>query len=1023
MRFELCLAGLLLSGTTWALDSHLSLQQLNHRSWTAAHGAPGSIEVIAQTADGLLWLGSRTGLFRFDGMQFVRYTGPAAQPFESTDISALAAWDDSGLWIGFRFGGIAVLKDGNVTSYGEREGLPSGTVKSIVRDHDGVVWAATRGGLARLVGSRWELVPLDPSEPRSPALAALVDGAGTLWVMTIGRVLALPRHESRFREIAKRPATVYVADMPLAVGPDDKVWAAPGDKGLMVMNAAVGAEPLSTPAFPELEAGGLLFDREGNLWLANRAIQRFIPAQATQSIDTFTESNGLSGVPFSLLEDREGNIWVTTSGGLDRFSHSNIARVQLPQNASWPALAAGEAGSIWLAYTTTSTNGGIAQIRNSAVSAPRYAGQFTCAYRDRDGSIWFAGATSLAHLVGTQIHTTPAPDEALNSEVQAMARDSTGAMWMSIAGAGLFRQSNGRWTPYGDLAALPRMPAIVATADESGVMWFGYTKNRIARVAGSSVQIIGVTEGLKVGNVTAVQVRGRDVWIGGELGLAHFDGTRVSTITAASAEPFTGISGIVATSKGDLWLNGNDGVAHVKAADLARAIQDSTYRVPIESFTHLDGVPGPATQVRPLPSAIEGTDGRLWFTSFAGVFSIDPTRIRRNSVPPPVTIHSVSAGTTQYSLAPAALHLPVHTTNLQIQFSAGSLTIPERVQFRCKLDGFDKEWQDAGNRREAFYTNLWPGRYTFRVIAANNDGVWNDVGASQALTIKPAFYQTKWFFALCTLMGLTLLHSLHQLRLKQVGAQVRGRLEERLAERVRIARELHDTLLQSIQGLILRFHAIAERVPQREPTREQMERALVRAEEALDEARNRVQNLRAAEDSTIELSLALAAAGEQLAQGHAVQFRVSVEGTPRTLHPIVREEALLIAREALTNALRHANARNVEAEVSYGTSEMHVRVRDDGAGIDAEVLNIGGRVGHWGLEGMRERTRKIRARLSIWSKPDAGTEIDLCVSAEVAYTTHRARRWWTGWPKAQPFAAMTVKIPRFGNKSADHEQH
>jgi signal transduction histidine kinase len=278
-------------------------------------------------------------------------------------------------------------------------------------------------------------------------------------------------------------------------------------------------------------------------------------------------------------------------------------------------------------------------------------------------------------------------------------------------------------------------------------------------------------------------------------------------------------------------------------------------------------------------------------------------------------------------------------------------------------------------------------------VAANNDGVWNNTGTSFDLFIRPAFYQTKWFYAACVLLLFALLHALHRVRLKTVRAEALGRLEARLAERERIARELHDTLLQSVQGLILRFHSVTERFPPHEPARQQMELALERAEKVLDEGRHRVKNLRASQSGVLMFSQALAAAGERLTQDHGARFQTSIEGVHRDLHPIVQEEALLIAQEALANAFRHAKARNIEAQIRYGADEMQVRIRDDGVGIDAAILSHG-RPGHWGLIGMRERATKMHAYLSISSETNSGTEVKLGIPADVAYRSRRegARR-------------------------------
>jgi signal transduction histidine kinase len=419
------------------------------------------------------------------------------------------------------------------------------------------------------------------------------------------------------------------------------------------------------------------------------------------------------------------------------------------------------------------------------------------------------------------------------------------------------------------------------------------------------------------------------------------------------------------------------------------------------------------------PSEVHGfaqtTDGTLRVGSTAGLFRFDGTRFVRypeaqdeplpareqlsgaTPLHPENLTNGSIGGVDAYFADREGNHLPIHATNLQIAYTAGSLTVPERVRFRYALEGSDRNWQDVGNRHEAVYTNPGPGRYTFRVIAANNDGVWNDTCTSIPFTIPPAFNQTKLFYTLCALLGLAALYALYKVRTRQLAAEVRGRLEARLAERERIARELHDTLLQGVQGLMLRFHTVASRISQRDPARALMEQALERADQVLGEGRDRVKELRATADNEADLPHALAAEGEQLALIHGAQFRTSVEGAHRDLHPIVRQEVLLITREALGNAFRHSGAQHIEAEISYAQAVLHVRIRDDGRGIDTDVLDAGGRPGHFGLLGMRERAEQIRAQLKIWSKPGAGTEIDVQVPASVAYrqSQNLSRRTWT----------------------------
>jgi signal transduction histidine kinase/ligand-binding sensor domain-containing protein len=1003
--------GLVLCGQAWPVSTDLTLQQLNHRSWSVVDGAPGGVEGFAQTSDGTLWVGTLQGLFRFDGLRFVSYPSPSQKPLQGNGISTLTASADGSLWIGFRFGGAAVLKGDHLVGYSERDGLPIGTVKHILVDQDGSVWLAALGGLARLNGSRWQRIVFDPTNPGAGALATLVDRAGTFWVMSEERVLARPAGSSSFREVVRRTDVGVPNEYSLSQGPNGSIWAASVVQGgaLVRLDAGTGMQTNASRWVPTAEATALMFDQDGNLWFGDRGVSR-IPAsllattldnkQVAEHAEAYTVAQGLTANARSLFEDREHNIWVGTPNGIDRFSQSNVIRI-IHANMNQPAaLLPIDKGGVLAVTNNLNHESVLLEIRDSIVAKEYPAPYITNAYRETNGAVWFGGPSGLMRFDNGRFETTPLPAAAAASRVPVLAivRDREGPLWISLAGKGLSRVIGDKWVLYGDLPALPRTHALIAAADTDGNLWFGYSGNRIARVDGTNVRIFGSAEGLDVGNVTAItpSQKKSNMWIGGDRGLFRFDGTRFTEIRGAAGISLAGIAGIIETATQDLWLNGVAGISHVTRQEIEHSKTDAAYGVQTETFNYLDGVPGPAVQVRPTPSAVEGTDGRLWFALQGGVVSIDPSHIKRNTLPPPVTIWSISSGGLEY--APLAMtRLPIHTNNVRIGYTAGSLTVPERIRFRYKLEGFDQAWQDAGDRREAAYTNLGPGRYTFRVIAANNDGVWNNSGASLLFTIAPAFYQTQWFHELCTAACLALLWMLYRLRIRQVSAQVRGRLQERVVERERIARELHDTLLQSVQGLVLRFRVAVTSLSNQDPVRSMMEHTLDRADEVLAEGRDRVKDLRSSSTSDLDLCRELATLGEELSKQQATPFGMTIEGSSRDLHPIVREEAMFIAREALTNAFRHASAQRIEAEVLYSNAELRVRIRDDGGGIDSAVMQQGGRPGHWGLLGMRERAAKIRATITIWSKAGVGTEIALSVPAHIAY--RRRRKIYMPWQR------------------------
>jgi len=443
-------------------------------------------------------------------------------------------------------------------------------------------------------------------------------------------------------------------------------------------------------------------------------------------------------------------------------------------------------------------------------------------------------------------------------------------------------------------------------------------------------------------------------------------------------------------SKGILWLGAQSGLHRF---DPQTASQPSGLRL-AERRSSESG------NVWPEPSIAESSDGRLWFATTKGIAWLDPAKFQenRNYLPPPVMISSIFSNGKTYT-GSKNLTLPAHTEELEIDYTALSLAIPERVLFRYMLDGVDKEWRDAGNRRQAFYTNLAPRNYRFRVVASNNSGVWNEEGAFLDFAIAPAYYQTWWFRLSCVVAFIGLLWALYRLRVQQVTAQVRQRLQGRADERERIARELHDSLLQSFQGLQLSLYSGVGLLPDRPDVakaKERLEGVINRADEAIKEGRDAIQGLRSSTTETNSLAASLSTLGEELACNQTNQnypaVDVRVEGAPRDLHPILRDDVFRIAGEALRNAFLHAQANRIEVDIRYGSERFRVRIRDDGKGIDSQIVTDKGRPGHWGLRGMQERAKLVGGNLGVWTKLDSGTEIELTVPASTAYAKSRAER-------------------------------
>lgn len=733
------------------------LGALDHTVWTIRDGAPAGTHVITQAADGVLWLGTMGGLYRFDGVRFERFEPRPPQTLPSLSIGQLLALPDSTLWIGFVFGGVSVLTHGQVVNYRVKDGIPLGALTALARDSVGDIWAATTTGLAHLHGGRWQRVGAESGYPASGMTSDLVvDRRGKLWAATSQGVFALARGESRFAHEGPpldKNGSGYGAPR---LSPDGSVWSISTTRGLVRLTDSAGNAVALRPAVAGLDTVfNMLVDHKGYAWMDTPAglMRVRLTTSARQSGMPLSPqkvpiaSGEVAGESF---EDRDGNVWVATANGIERFRETKLTPTLLPSPQIPPSVVAAADGAVWIGgYGAALLASG-----DRLISHPEGPVEISCAYRDFDGGLWFGGTAGMWHApptafpLDTRFTRVPLPKESGPGEVQAIARTLTGDLWVSIRGGrkiGVFRRRHGEWS----IAPLPsefsNQYARTVVADSAGRVWLGYTDNRLVSIDGDSVRVFTEREGLHVATVTTVVIRGTRTWIGGEFGVALLESGRIREITAV--EPFVGISGLVETEVGDLWLNGTSGVTHIAATEVRRAVRDSTYSVKSEQFDDHDGLVGRATLVRPVPTTVQGTDGRLWFTTERGLAWVDPRRIRRNLLPPPVQIRAVHVADKRYA-AVDRVTLPPRTTQLQIVYTALDLGMPDRVRFRYRLVGADTAWTEAGNRREAFYTNLRPGSYRFHVIAANEDGIWNESGAGVAIEIPPTFTQTRMFLLL-----------------------------------------------------------------------------------------------------------------------------------------------------------------------------------------------------------------------------------------------------------------------------------
>ena len=495
------------------------------------------------------------------------------------------------------------------------------------------------------------------------------------------------------------------------------------------------------------------------------------------------------------------------------------------------------------------------------------------------------------------------------------------------------------------------------------------------------------------------------LWAATQAGVSRLKDGRIATLTSRNGLPCDTIHWTMEDDDHSFWLYTACGLVRITRSEMDAWIADPNHRIETTVWDAADGVRLRSFAASEYgPRVAKGTDGKIWFLTGEGVQVVDPRHLAVNKLPPPVRIEQIVADRKIYwqnvpGVPVSNMRLPARTHDLQIDYTALSLVAPEKVHFKYKLEGQDSDWREVVNDRQVQYSNLAPGPYRFRVIACNNSGVWNEQGDTLEFSIAPAYYQTNWFRALCACLFLVLLWAAYQWRVRQLRHEFEMTLDARVGERTRIARELHDTLLQSAHGVLLRFQTVSQLLPER-PTeaKDKLDSAIEQTADFITEARDEVQGLRDSTTQTNDLALAISTLGEELAAdstGHRPAFRVAVEGQSRDLHPILRDEVYKIAAEALRNAFLHANAKQVEVEIRYDDERFRLRVRDDGKGIDAAVLSAQSREGHYGLPGMRERATLIGGKLTIWSEVDAGTEVELRLPADIAYVSARRGSWFS----------------------------
>jgi signal transduction histidine kinase/ligand-binding sensor domain-containing protein len=996
---------LLLAGTVHALDPDKRVTQYIHTAWRTQDGSlPAGMFSITQTSDGFLWFLSLPGdVYRFDGVRFLSRHTPA--DFSSSTIGSILADHAGGLWV--VADELIHLEGGAVTSHFAVNGT---AFQSISQDSDGSVWIATLRGsdlpFCHVTERSVRCFGKNDGIPISSVESVLADGRGGFW---LGGEAALVHWHGGVSETYRigAPKSSGGEIMGLALAPDGSLWVGIAEgEGLGLAHLKDGAvKPLITPVFDgsKLSVTSLIFDRDGNLWVGTDAKGLFRIDGDT--VEHYGHTEGLSGDSvWALFEDREGIVWAGTTNGIDSFRNSRVTTFSALQGLG-KDLAAGilasRDGTIWVA-----NNGSLDRIRNGTVSSIRRSNglpgsQVAAMLEDRAGNIWVGVDDGLYLFENGRFRRLPEPNHQPLGMVVGMTEDINGNVWAECASnpRKLVRIHDFRVREIFLPSQVP--PGHNLAQDPRGGIWIETRKGDITLFRNGILETTVPLD--KGGSSLHRQILAEadgSILVGTEDGLVGWRMGKVQRMTTKNGLPCDFVISFVQDKDKRWWLNTRCGVVEFSDSELQRWWANPDVMVQNRLYDTFDGA---QPNIGSFNQAAYSPDGRVWFASGVVVQVVDPSSLSQKAPQAQTYIESLVVDRKEFK-ATTNLKLPPNPRDLQIDYTSPTFSIPQKVNFRYRLDSYDRDWHEAGTRRQAFYTDLPPGKYSFRVIASNSDGVWNDNAAKLDFSVAPAYYQTNRFRALCACIFLALLWAAYQWRVRKLQRQFNMTLDARVGERTRIARDLHDTLLQSAHGVLLQFQTVSQLLPDRPmEAKEKLDNAIDQTADFITEARDEVQGLR---DSTLQgndLALAISTLGQELgtdSANHRPAFRVAVEGETRNLHPILRDEIYKIAAEALRNAFRHSRARQIEAEIRYDAEQFRLRVRDDGKGVDPAILSSQGSEGHFGLPGMRERATLIGGKLVVWSEVDAGTEVELRVPASTAYATAPRSSWFSRKAKA-----------------------
>jgi len=956
---------LLVAAPALALDPDKPLDRCSVQRWQVKDGLPGdSIRAFAQTGDGQLWIAALGGLARYDGIRFTRIEVPAEWVAATSDVAILVAAPDGSVWGGSSRHPPLQFRGSSLSLAGAREALSNDDLAfAMAEDARGPIWMAGTRGLFRFADGGLIAHAVRGFDGRRPT-AMVVDRTGTVWLGTDRGLYSVagdqlvphPRvpdgtavealHEDRrhvfwvaagdrLLAIDGERVTSYRAGLPrgpfsrIVDDDDGNVWVGSSEGLVRIRNGQVAVFTVKD-GLPENDVTALLVDREGSLWAGTRngGIAQF----TDRTLDTQGLPPGLDSLEVqSVCEDAEGATWFGTRGhGALRWKESRAVfygpRDGLPGDTV-NAVAPGRGGEVWIG-----TAQGLGRWRAGKVDDPGIWPRLVVSlYRDPRGNLWIGGNGEVGRWDGSKLEVWGA-ERGAPRQVRVMTAEPDGTMWVGGMG-GLVRLEGGRFVRPSPLHDLKMGPVRSLLTDREGTVWLSSERAGLFRVRNGQVFLYDGARGL--------------------------DSDMIYQLSEDDA--------------GDLWIGTNKSILRVTRSSLEAVAEGRRAGLDLVSFESTDRRAGVVASQLKQPSAWKARDGRIWYVTRQGAVIIDPRKVRTNTTPPPVSLESVIADGQPVVLGVGERRFGSGLRTLEIHYAARTLLEPSKVRYRYRLEGYDAGWIEAGDRRVVSYANLGAGTYHLRIQAGNADRVWNERGANYNFAIAAPLYQRPWFYLACAALLLPLSVLVHRARL----ARVRAQYVVMFAERSRVARELHDTLLQGMSAVAMQLNSIRARLSDGpDGPRRELELVQNTVTHCLEETRRVLWDLRERGASGGDLGAALTRFARRASQGTPVACEVRVEGAAAHLPHAVEDQLFRMGQEAITNAIKHADAKRIDVRLNYHAEKVTLTISDDGRGFDPATPP---HPDHFGLVGLRERAAAIDATLELRSRPGGGTTVEVGV--------------------------------------------